>query len=197
MQGHADFELSDEGRAQANKLHDRFQDEGLQATHVYSSPLRRTAETAEIISRLWPVSIVHRNSLKEHHIGIFSGMTWGEVAERYPSVSEDFHKSRDWDVVEGAETLAQRGVRARRVIDTMIHQHDNEDTVIVFTHGGILQHMLAALMGTERVWGMSVHNTAVFDFTLDVERWPASKEDLANSSFWRVNRFNDASHLTF
>ena len=66
----------------------------------------------------------------------------------------------------------------------------------MFTHGGILQFMLATLMGTERTWEVPVRNTAVFDFTLDLERWPLYGGDLQNNFLWCVVHFNDASHLT-
>jgi broad specificity phosphatase PhoE len=49
FQGHADFSLSARGQAQAQLLKSRFLVEGLTPTHLYSSPLKRCAETAEII----------------------------------------------------------------------------------------------------------------------------------------------------
>ena len=55
LQGRDDTELSPAGRAQAEKLSLRFEDEGFNPTHVYSSPLRRAAHTAEILTRRWPL----------------------------------------------------------------------------------------------------------------------------------------------
>ena len=196
LQGHAEFDLSDIGRAQAEKLYERFQKEGFQPTHVYSSPLRRTAETAQIASRSWPVSITHWNDLKEYDVGIFSGLTWDEIADKFPNVSQEFHNSKDWDFVEGAETLRERSVRAQRVVDMTIKRHTDDDVVLLFTHGGIVQYMLAALMGTDRIWGTPVGNTAVFDFTLDRERWTQGDDGLLNNLYWRIACFNDSSHLS-
>ena len=66
----------------------------------------------------------------------------------------------------------------------------------MFTHGGIMGHMLAALMGTERTWGLGVQNTAVFDLSVDAERWWHNDHaTYHNTELWRVNRFNDSSHL--
>jgi len=196
LQGHADFGLSDVGRAQAAALRDRLRAEGLQPTHVYSSPLRRTAETARIVADGWSPSLAHWDDLKEHDIGIFSGLTWAEIGESFPNVARRFHETRDWDIVEKAETLAQRSARGRRVIDTVIDCHDNDDVIVLFTHGGILSHMVAALMGTDRTWGTSVKNTALFEFTIDLERWPRDGAGRHNTWLWRIDRFNDASHLS-
>ena len=55
--------------------------------------------------------------------------------------------------------------------------------------------MLAALMGTDRTWGIGALNTGVFDFDLDLERWASDGPQLHNTALWRINRFNDTSHL--
>ena len=73
--------------------------------------------------------------------------------------------------------------------------HDAGDTVVMVTHGGILQHILAVLLGTDRTWGTTVHNTGVFDFSIDKERWPLDGEHRLVGTYFRINRFNDASHL--
>ena len=196
LQGHAEFGLSEEGRAQSRRLRERFQREEFQPTHIYSSPLRRAAETAQIVASSWPVPTVYWDDLKEHDVGIFSGLTWEEIGAKYPDIQQEFQKSRDWDIVEGAESLRMQRDRGRRVIGAVIERHANDDAVMIFTHGGILLNMLAALLGTERTWGMSVRNTAVFDFTLDLERWSLGGDVPLNSLLWRIGHFNDASHLT-
>ena len=195
LQGHADFGLSDEGRAQARALRGRFQTEGLQPTQVYSSPLRRSADTARIVAEGWAPPIVHWDDLKEHDVGIFSGLTWDEIDTAFPDVASRFNENRDWDIVEKAETFEHRNARGRRVIDTVINRHGNDDVIVLFTHGGILSHMVAALMGTDRAWGTSVENTALFDFSIDLDHWSRDGSSRHNTWLWRVNRFNDASHL--
>jgi broad specificity phosphatase PhoE len=49
MQGHGDFELSPEGRGQAERLARRLLAESWQPSCVYSSPLKRAAQTTEIL----------------------------------------------------------------------------------------------------------------------------------------------------
>lgn len=195
LQGHADFGLSDLGRAQARALRDRLQAEGLQPSHVYSSPLLRTAGTAEIVAEGWAPAIVHWDDLMEHDIGIFSGLTWDQIDTAFPDVASRFHGTRDWDVVEKAESFERRSARGRRVIDTVTSRHGDGDVIVLFTHGGILGYMVAALMGADRAWGVSAQNTALFDFSIDFERWSRGGASRLNTWLWRINRFNDASHL--
>ncbi|MCH9010846.1 MAG: histidine phosphatase family protein [Chloroflexi bacterium] len=196
LQGRAEFELSDVGRTQARALHDRFKGEGFQPTHIYSSPQRRTAETARIVSASWPLTISYSDDLKEHDIGIFSGLTWSEISSRFPEVAAEYEESGNWDVVEGAETLAQRRSRGSRLVESLLDRHGNDDRVLVFTHGGILAFMIASLLGTDRTWGLGAQNTGIFDFSLDLERWSQDGNLLHNSALWRISRFNDASHVS-
>lgn len=49
MQGNGEFELSVEGKHQAEKLAQRLLTESWQPSHVYSSPLKRAVQTTEIL----------------------------------------------------------------------------------------------------------------------------------------------------
>ena len=194
-QGHADFELSARGRAQAEKLRERFQTEEFAPTAVYSSPLLRAAQTAEILARPWPVGVTHWDDLKEHDVGVISGLTREETEEKYPDVDFELETARQFAGIEGAEPLADRRARGNRVIDSVLDRHSNEDVVVLVTHGGILQQLFAAVMKTSRTWGLSVGNTAVFDFTIDMSRWDLDGDNLANTAIGRIDAFNDTAHL--
>ena len=195
LQGHADYELSPAGWAQVARLHERLEREGFRPTHAYSSPLRRCAQTAGVLAGSWPVEVSYWDDLKEYDVGIVSGMTWDEIAARHPAIDRELEESRQLAGVEGAESLAGRRARGQRVVDALLSRHADGDTVVAVTHGGILQQILAALMGTDRTWGMSIHNTARYEFDIALERWGMDGEGLLSTAFWRIERFNDAFHL--
>ena len=196
LQGRAEYELSEMGRQQAELLHARFLGEGFEPSHVYSSPQSRAAQTAEVVSRSWGRPISYWDELMEHDMGVFSGHTWAEISQKFPDMASEFQFNRDWQVVEGAETSHERRARGQRVVDTILSRHANDDVVLMFTHGGIMGHILAALMGTNRTWGLGAQNTALFDLSVDAERWWRNDDATYNNTeLWRVNRFNDSSHL--
>lgn len=194
-QGRDDTHLTDLGRRQADLLRRRFLAEGFRPTRLYASPLSRTCETARIASADWDVPIVRWDDLMETDVGVFTGLTWEEVETRMPETARAFVEMRDMDLVEGAESYAQRRARAGRVVDRLIDDHSNEDVVMLVSHGGIMQVIFARLMGSERLWGLSIRNTAVFRFRIDVDRWSLDGPPLGNQSLWRIEAFNDASHL--
>jgi 2,3-bisphosphoglycerate-dependent phosphoglycerate mutase len=155
----------------------------------------RTSETARIATAAWNYPIIPMDDLIEIDVGVFSGKNWEEVQAQYPKAARLYHETRNWDHVPEAEPMSDRRVRAERAINQLIADHSNEDKLLAFTHGGIIHYLFAALMGVDRLWGMPVGNTAMFDFDLDVERWHHSDSTLLNTNLWRINRLNDSSHL--
>ena len=196
-QGRDDTQLTTHGREQASRLGKSFKAEGYRPSHIYASPLSRTFDTARIASSHIELedSIVRWDDLMETDVGIFSGLNWEDIETRYPEIAQEFAETRNMDIVEGAETLAERRGRAQRVIDKLIADHDNDDQVLVVSHGGIMQVFFSQLVGSNRIWGLSVRNTGVFDFSIDVEKWHMDGQALGNVNVCRINRFNDVRHL--
>ena len=194
-QGRDDTQLTDLGREQAARLGERFLSEGYRPSHIYSSPLSRTFETARIASSAWDIPIVRVDDLMETDVGVFTGLSWEEIELSMPEVSKEFAATRNTDIIEGAESYAQKSERARRVVEWVIADHANEDSVLLVSHGGIMQYIFAQIIGTDRIWGVSVRNTGIFDFTIDVDHWRLDGHNLGNTNIRRIDLFNDATHL--
>lgn len=194
-QGRADFPLSEAGRRQAERLRARLEREGYTPTHVYSSPLSRALETARIAASGWGSAIEPWDDLVESDVGVFTGLTHVEVVERFPEVARRFGETRDLDLIDGAETHVERTARAQRVVDRLIGEHGNGERVLVFTHGGIMTHIVGQLLGADRLWSLDIRNTAIFEFDIDVDAWHAEGQARTNMNLWRIVRFNDAGHL--
>ena len=194
-QGRADFPLSQTGVWQAECLQSRLEREGYTPTRIYSSPLSRALETARTVASSWDRHVESWDDLVESDVGVFTGLTHAEIQERFPNVARKFAGTRDLDLIDGAETHVERTARAQRVVDRLIHDHGNADRVLVFTHGGIMTHIVAQLLGAERLWFLDIRNTAIFEFLIDVERWHEDGQARTNMNLWRIVRFNDASHL--
>ena len=78
LQGHLPGELTDEGIMQAKKLAKRLKDEKIDA--IYSSDLKRAADTAKEIAKLHPDAGFHLvKELREGDSGSFTGKKSSEV----------------------------------------------------------------------------------------------------------------------
>ncbi|MGI0493483.1 histidine phosphatase family protein [Alkalinema pantanalense CENA528] len=219
MQGQGEYPLTEHGKIQAEKLGQALLKEGWIPTHVYSSPLRRTLQTTKLalapfqsyppayISDLTnapsapdlepePVIITYMDDLKEFHNGIFQGLTWSEARTRYPDLCHKLESTPDWIPVPEAETLQEIRDRAHRFIQKILTRHKNGDRLWIVTHSGFLPHLIAEVLGVDRSWRISSHNTAMFEFWIDHDRWHLDNENRYNTDLWQIRRFNDHRHLT-
>ena len=188
------FDLSARGRAQARACGGRFEREGLRPTHVYASPLSRAAETARLIVEQWGMDIEHWDDLMEHDMASASGLTLHELSARFPDLDVATERERGFSGVPGAESLDARVERGRRAVREILRRHSQEDVVLAVAHGGIMQHIIRAVLGNDRTWAIDIRNTALFDFSLDVERWSLDGPH-RNYRIWQINAFGDASHI--
>jgi len=158
MQGREEFPLSEEGRLQA-AARGRCLKTILAAsgntgkTLLFSSPLSRARETAEIIARETSVSApLCRNELLEMSLGIWSGKIFDQVRKEDAALWDNF-AVRSWDAIPGAESssaLYERALLAWAMMrDAAIEQ--KADKVIAISHGGLLQWLIKTTM-QNRSW---------------------------------------------
>jgi 2,3-bisphosphoglycerate-dependent phosphoglycerate mutase len=222
MQGNGEFDLSEEGRHQAEKLGQRLLSESWQPTCVYSSPLRRAAQTTEIVlSRLLaeplpaavsdliddgldsegaaslpqPLPVHYADELREFQNGIFEGLTWAEAMERHPDLCKTLESSAGWIQIPGAESLQEARDRCHQFIQMLLDRHGNSELILIVSHSWILQHLIAELLGCDRSWRLHPRNTALFEFWIDRSRWDCTDQNRFNTDLWQIRRFNDYHHL--
>ncbi len=192
-QGTMDFDLSKDGQGQCEKLRERFIKEELEPSHVYSSPLTRAYKTAEISLPNTPIHKIQ--DLRENDAGVFSGKTSDELSTEHSVIFEEFLSSRNFDLVPNAETRYKIKQRAETVIGFLVKGHNSKDFVIAFSHSGFLAHLIAVILGTNRVWNLRIPNTAIFDFEIDPDGWDLSRSINGDRGRFQINRFADAGHL--
>ncbi|MGI0489575.1 histidine phosphatase family protein [Pantanalinema rosaneae CENA516] len=224
MQGQGEFELTEVGKQQAEKLAKSLLAEGWIPSQVYSSPSTRTRQTTQILmdhfvtaplpaavsdliggeadpvlevpdDRLRAIPITYAEELMEFQNGIFQGLTWAEATQRYPELCQQLEASPDWIPIPEAESLEMARSRAKRFIQRLLHQHRNGDHIWIITHSWILQHLVAELLGCDRSWRLRATNTALFEFWVDQSRWFGSDPNRFNTDLWQIRRINDYHHL--
>jgi broad specificity phosphatase PhoE len=141
-QGQADFPLNDTGRAQTRALAERWVREKVKFDFIISSPLARTRETAEIISKALNVKIEFEPLWLERDNGEFEGLTASEVRQNFqhPSFSTPFDPvggdgEGDWELF----------LRAGQALHNLL-KHEPARYLIV-SHGGLLNQVMHAVVG--------------------------------------------------
>ena len=83
IQGCTDTPLNARGRAQAAALAEKLRSSE-RAEALYTSPLRRAAETAEIIGSALGLRPEPVEALREISFGVWEGCSWAEIQRRWP-----------------------------------------------------------------------------------------------------------------
>ena len=201
IQGRVDYSLSEQGIDQAHALGRFLVEHSPKPTHIYTSSLTRAVHTAEIIRDYWATredlaQITPLEALQEVENGVLDGLTWAEAQVRQPDLCAALMASTDWIPIPGAESLTACRDRAEAFIQKLIDEHRNQDRIWLVSHGGFLQYLISALLGSDRIWGLAIPPTALFEFELDCDRWDSKDQNRFNALLWRIRRFNEVPHLS-
>jgi broad specificity phosphatase PhoE len=140
------FQLTDLGRGQAKVLAERLKD--IPFTAIYSSPVRRARETAEILSRALRLPYQVTEALREYDCGILEdqsdAVSWRLHREIYEDWTLNHNYQRQPDGGECFEDIRERFVP---FIEALIHDGlDNNDHILCVGHGGLFQLMLPLVL---------------------------------------------------
>ena len=142
IQGQSESDLSPLGHRQCQAVAESLREVPIDA--IYSSPLRRALDSAQCIAAALHVEVQLDPRLMEINAGIFQGLCWSEIDDRYPAEARRW-KSHDPDYCipqgESRRALMHRGREAFHAIRETGQQH-----VVIVSHGGLLGAALKALL---------------------------------------------------
>lgn len=204
FQGHFDGKISENGEKQLQYLKKRFKKIPLHA--VYSSPLSRAVDTAEMVDYYAELPIVLDRNLMEICGGGFEGKKYSELPELFPQEWENWDKEPHKFRAPGGESMRQCFERMKAVMNRIVHANMGH-TVAVVSHGCALRNYLCHITDTafelldDIPWG---DNTCVsridFDdrfkpkivYLNDVSHLPEDLSTLAKQNWWRKDGSVDA-----
>jgi 2,3-bisphosphoglycerate-dependent phosphoglycerate mutase len=136
LQGWIDVPLNETGRRQSLELAESLG--SCVFTLVATSPLRRSAETAEIVASAWglPPPIVYEG-LKERHFGDIQGIPKSELSLTHPGLYQQIVRRNPachFDQGESVDHFAQRVLDA---LHRIAREHEG-GRVLAITHGWVM-----------------------------------------------------------
>ena len=140
LQGSTDTPLNSTGVKQAAKLAESLK--GIHFDAVYSSTLRRSRDTADIVRGQVPLKTVA--GLNERGVGKFEGKFLNRTKD--PATAQEYPKrSRDPDdELDGGESLNQFDARVRAALEDIRSQHAS-GTILIVGHAITNQMILRAI----------------------------------------------------
>lgn len=152
-QGQADPPLNARGLDQARQLADGangppfLRDAGL--TVLYSSPLRRARQTAEVLAETLHLPLYLEPRLMEIHQGDWQRCLRADIAARYPDLFRRW-ETEPWQVTPpGGESLVQVRERVYAAVDELLARHAPQEAVI-----GLVTHRIPIALLKMRYQGL-------------------------------------------
>lgn len=149
VQGTTDIPLNRHGRNQAEVLADRLQTEGILLQHIYSSPLSRALETAQIVSRRFDIVAEPMQGLQEMNLGVFEGHTWDEIHVLYPKEHACWRLDKRFGRPPQGESYQEVLERFFVMYDHILTETEEElqagGDILIVTHGVVVMLLLALL----------------------------------------------------
>ncbi|MGZ4511788.1 MAG: histidine phosphatase family protein [Mycobacterium sp.] len=151
----SDPDLSDEGLAQIERLPkalDRFP-----ISRVVSSPQRRAIQTAEPVAAARELAVEIDDRFAEYDRDLPLYIPVEQIREERPEEWARLAQGHLPSAVDEEAFLA----RVRAAVDDLVAAGDPDDTVAVFSHGGVINVLLHQILGTSRLLSFPVDYASV------------------------------------
>jgi alpha-ribazole phosphatase/probable phosphoglycerate mutase len=137
-------EVPKSGRTEVSTELPHFRSSALRA--VYCSDLVRAVKSAEIIAEPFGIKTVAVRELRERNFGIWEGMSFDEIKERYPKEFDAWARNPlKFSPMQGESTLDVKK-RALQALSKILGSHNGESIAIV-SHGGINRILICYFLG--------------------------------------------------
>lgn len=176
--GFIDVSLNKNGRLQAEKLCERLKD--VIVHKIYSSDRKRAVQTAKIA--FTGAEIEKIPDLREVHFGVFEGLTYKEIMQRYPVIYKKWLRNPFAIKIPKGESMSNFKRRIIKALKKIISENKNR-TVAIVSHGGAISIFLNSIMKSREFWGQIPHSASL------------SIVECKNGAA-KVKLFNDIKHLS-
>lgn len=143
--GWFDSELTERGVEQARRIAAALAEDVQPGAGLYSSDLRRTAQTAAAIGEQLQLDPIWLTEIREKSYGVGEGKPDAWFRERFVPPPLDGERMDHDEGLEGAETKLQWARRVYAGVDTILS--DSPRQQIIVTHGGSATLVIARWIG--------------------------------------------------
>jgi broad specificity phosphatase PhoE len=178
--GRTDVNLDEVGIKQAELLGKYLSNWELEA--VYSSPLRRALDMANIIDRYQKIGVHIAEGLIDFDYGEWQSLPEQEVKRLYPALHNEWHSNPHKVKMPGGESLEDVKRRAIKVVNDVFSKY--QGSVVLVAHRVVNKVLICSLLGLDNsyFWNIKQDVGGITIFNYEDGRFVLA-------------RHNDTSHL--
>ena len=151
FRGRKDIPLNEAGHMEAQAISDALKNKNIGA--IYTSPLRRSIETAQPIANYFHLEIVSLQGLIDINYGDWEGLTFNEVKKKYSDEYNKWEKRPHLIRFPHGETLDEAKKRSFCAFKNIVKKNPG-NSILIVPHRVINKVLLCALLGlsTSHFW---------------------------------------------
>ena len=181
--------LTEQGKEQAEQAGEMIKNLNISA--IYSSPIDRAMQTAEIVGKHTGIKPISDNRLIELDMGKFTMMPYNEIFEKHGNVFLKFYEGSLEISHNGVESFAEVQKRVFDIVDFVKNKHKDENVVLV-THMDPIKAMIGKVLSLDPdiLFQLIVANASMNIFKYDDQNFYLSSINSMNSS-----RFHETFYI--
>ena len=158
--GKADLPLNKKGVREAELLADRLKNEKIAA--FYTSPLKRTLQTAAILKKFHKVPLKKRKAFEEIGFGRWEGLTLDEIYKRDKNLCRKWFTDLENFTIPYGESVKSMQERVIKGWEEISSRHPR-GTVAIVTHGGPIRIFLCYLLNLDLTffWKINLNTSSL------------------------------------
>ena len=163
--------LTPEGICQAQDAAEKLK--MLEVKAIYSSPIQRAVQTAQIISKRTGMDFQVEAAFREMELGPWEGLSEDEIAKTFPEEWKTWNSRPDKLRLPGRETLEQLLGRVMGGIRS-IYQNAGDGKTVIVTHVAVIRVLLlwSAKKGLNLYKTIHVPNAEIFEISVAENVFP-------------------------
>jgi broad specificity phosphatase PhoE len=180
FRGRTDVNLDEVGIKQAELLGNYLSNRELEA--IYSSPLKRAVDMANIIARYQKIGVHVAKCLIDFDYGEWQSLPEQEAKRLYPTLHNEWHTSPHKVKMPGGESLEDVRRRAIEVVHDVLSRY--QGSILLVSHRVVNKVLICSILGLENshFWNIKqdVGGITIFNYV---------------EGRFVLTRHNDTSHL--
>ena len=173
--------LTEQGKEQAQQAGEMIK--SLDISAIYSSPIDRAMQTADIVGTHCGIKPISDDRLVELDMGKFTMMPYNEIFEKHGNVFLKFYEGSLEISHNGVESFAEVQKRVFDIVNFVKNEHKGENVVLV-THMDPIKAMIGKVLSLnpEILFQLIVANASLNIFKYDDQNFYLSSINSMNSS---------------
>lgn len=179
LQGQLDHPLNDSGRQQARAAAKELK--GITFDKIYSSPLVRAVETGELASGVDRENFILDDRIREISFGEAEGKPFSSLGDGFAFF---FSAPAKYKPCSGAESFESLIARVGEFLEEI--KTEEEENVLILSHGGAIHAMLLCIggYGLDQFWSANIGNCGISEIEVIDGKYVVTKPCTVEDTYY-------------